>query len=47
MSLLVGADAPDALAGMLTAHLARAWPFVEVHPHDGGQPHYPLVVGVE
>ncbi len=47
VSLLVGADAPDGLADTLTAHLARGWPFVEVQLYHGGQPHYPLVVGVE
>jgi uncharacterized protein len=47
VSLLVGADAPAELEASLTAHLATAWPFVEVQVHDGGQPTYPLVVGVE
>jgi uncharacterized protein len=47
VSLLVGADAPDGLADTLTAHLAGRWPFVEVQLYHGGQPHYPLVVGVE
>jgi len=47
VTLLVGADAPDGLAEDLTGHLAAAWPFVEVQVHRGGQPHYPLVVGVE
>jgi uncharacterized protein len=31
----------------LAAHLAEQWPFVEVQCYDGGQPHYPLLVGVE
>jgi hypothetical protein len=47
ISLLVGADAPDGFGDALAAHLAEVWPFVEVQLHDGGQPHYPLVVGVE
>jgi hypothetical protein len=47
VSLLVGADAPPALADELVAHLAEGWPFVEVQLHQGGQPTYPLVVGVE
>jgi DAK2 domain fusion protein YloV len=47
VSLLVGADAPDGLTDALTAHLTEAWPFVEVQVYDGGQPSYPLVVGVE
>ena len=47
VSLVLGADAPDELATVLTDHLATAWPFVEVQVHSGGQPHYPLLVGVE
>ena len=47
VSLLLGADAPAELADALCGHLAQQWPFVEVQVHRGGQPHYPLVVGVE
>ena len=47
VTLLTGAPAPDGLLGALTAHLAAKWPFVEVQCHHGGQPHYPLLVGVE
>jgi dihydroxyacetone kinase-like predicted kinase len=47
VTLLTGAQAPDGLVETLTAHVAARWPFVEVHAYDGGQPHYPLLVGVE
>lgn len=47
VTLLVGADAPDGLAQTLTAHLAQEWPLVEVQLHHGGQPTFPLLVGVE
>jgi uncharacterized protein len=47
VTLLVGADAPAGLGDELCAHLAHAWPFMEVQVYDGGQPHYPLLVGVE
>jgi len=47
VTLLLGADAPDGLADAVQAHVARRWPFVEVHGYAGGQPHYPLLVGVE
>ena len=47
VTLLLGADAPPGLADALGTHLATAWPFIQVQRHDGGQPHYPLVVGVE
>jgi dihydroxyacetone kinase-like predicted kinase len=47
VTLLTGADAPPHLAEALTAHLRDKWPFVEVHAYEGGQQHYPLLVGVE
>jgi DAK2 domain fusion protein YloV len=47
VTLLVGDEAPDELVDILTEHVGREWPFVEVHCYRGGQPHYPLVVGVE
>jgi uncharacterized protein len=47
VTFLTGADAPEELAAGLTEHLARRWPFVEVNVYEGGQPHYPLLVGVE
>ncbi|MEO3744672.1 DAK2 domain-containing protein [Plantactinospora sp. B5E13] len=47
VTLLLGADAPTDLADVLRAHLAQRWPFVEVHHYSGGQPFYPLLVGVE
>ncbi|AVT30829.1 Dak phosphatase [Plantactinospora sp. BC1] len=47
VTLLLGADAPEELAEVLRAHLTRRWPFVEVHHYSGGQPFYPLLVGVE
>ncbi|MCP2324978.1 hypothetical protein HDA40_003485 [Hamadaea flava] len=47
VTLLIGADAPDELAAALVGHLATAWPFAEVQCLSGGQPHYPLIVGVE
>ncbi|MEH0938852.1 DAK2 domain-containing protein [Micromonospora psammae] len=47
VTLLTGVDAPDGLAEAVRAHVGRRWPFVEVHAYEGGQPHYPLLVGVE
>lgn len=47
VTLLTGAQAPDGLVEALTAHVSQRWPFVEVHAYPGGQPHYPLLVGVE
>ncbi|HEY7175446.1 MAG TPA: DAK2 domain-containing protein [Micromonosporaceae bacterium] len=47
VTLLTGAQAPDGLAAMLEGHLAQNWPFVEAHVYHGGQPHHPLLVGIE
>jgi DAK2 domain fusion protein YloV len=47
VTLLIGDRAPDELVDRLTEHVGREWPFVEVHCYRGGQPHYPLLVGVE
>jgi dihydroxyacetone kinase-like predicted kinase len=47
VTLILGADAPADLADLLTRHVADAWPFVEVQAYPGGQPYYPLLVGIE
>jgi uncharacterized protein len=45
LTLLVGADSPP-LDG-LVEQIASAHPELEVEVHDGGQPHYPLLLGAE
>jgi DAK2 domain fusion protein YloV len=47
VTLLTGCDAPEGLADGLAGYLAVKWPGVEVHTYNGGQLHYPLLVGVE
>lgn len=47
VTLVLGATAPADLGDALTTHLAHAWPFAEVRVYSGGQPHHPLLVGVE
>ncbi|MEU3455023.1 DAK2 domain-containing protein [Micromonospora sp. NPDC006766] len=47
VTLLCGAGAPAGLADQVREHVERSWPFVEVQSYEGGQPHYPLLVGVE
>jgi hypothetical protein len=47
VTLLTGKQAPTDLAPMLEAHLASHWPFVEAQVYHGGQPHHPLLVGIE
>ena len=45
LTLLTGAEPPP-LDGLLE-RIAAAHPDVEVEVHDGGQPHYPLLLGAE
>ncbi len=47
VTLVTGADAPADLGDAMGDHLAARWPFVEHQVYDGGQPHYPLLIGVE
>jgi DAK2 domain fusion protein YloV len=47
VTLVTGATAPDGFGDALIAHLKARWPFVEYQLYVGGQPHYPLLVGVE
>jgi uncharacterized protein len=47
VTVILGAGAPEGLGAALNDHLAERWPFVEVQSYEGGQPHYPLLVGVE
>ena len=45
LTLLTGAEAP-ALEGLIE-HLRASHPDVELDVHEGGQPHYPLLVAAE
>jgi hypothetical protein len=45
LTLLAGEAAP-ALDG-LVEHVREAYPDVELDVHDGGQPHYPLLLAAE
>src|SRR6266540_3439179 len=47
VTLVTGTDAPADLADALVSHLGERWQFVEVQTYHGGQPHYPLLIGVE
>jgi dihydroxyacetone kinase-like predicted kinase len=47
VTLVTGADAPPGLADRLSARVRADRRDVEVTVVDGGQPHYPLLVGVE
>jgi DAK2 domain fusion protein YloV len=47
VTLLLGEGAPAGLGEQLTEHVAEAFPFAEVQVYEGGQPNYPLLIGVE
>jgi uncharacterized protein len=47
VTVLVGSDAPAQETQRIREHLEFRFPHVEVEFHDGGQPLYPYLVGVE
>jgi DAK2 domain fusion protein YloV len=47
VTLVLGTTAPEGMGETLTRHLRARWPLVEVQSFVGGQPHHPLLVGVE
>ena len=47
VTVLVGIDARPADTRHLEEHLALEHPHVEVEVHEGGQPLYPYLIGVE
>ena len=47
VTVLVGADAATSDTARLEEHLALAHPHLEVEVHEGDQPLYPYLVGVE
>ncbi len=47
VTIVRGADATEALGADLADWLGRDYPLVDVVTHDGGQPLWPLIVGVE
>jgi dihydroxyacetone kinase-like predicted kinase len=47
VTVLVGADAPWAETARIEEQVALAHPHLEVEVHEGNQPLYPYLVGVE
>jgi DAK2 domain fusion protein YloV len=47
VTIVVGADAPASIGEALAERVAAAFPLAEAEVHVGGQPHYPLLLGVE
>jgi DAK2 domain fusion protein YloV len=47
VTLVTGDSAAEGLAATVVRHLRRSRPEVDTQVHDGGQPRYPLLLGVE
>ena len=47
VTIVTGADADDGLGDRLTSYVEKSHPTVEVVGYEGGQPHYPVLLGVE
>lgn len=47
VTVVAGEQAPPGTAQRLVQHVQRTRPAVEVVAYEGGQPHYPLLLGVE
>jgi DAK2 domain fusion protein YloV len=47
MTVLVGADAPAGLGELIAGHVRERAPLTDVSVYVGGQPRYPLIIGVE
>jgi DAK2 domain fusion protein YloV len=47
VTVLIGCDAPTKETERIREHIEYAFPHLEVEFHDGGQPLYPYLVGVE
>ena len=47
MTILVGVDAPAGMGELLTRHVRGRSPLTEVNVYAGGQPDYPVIIGVE
>jgi uncharacterized protein len=47
VTVVCGDDAPEGISGRLVEHIEHTRPAVEVLTYEGGQPYYPLLLGVE
>jgi dihydroxyacetone kinase-like predicted kinase len=47
VTVVVGSDAEEGLGDRLTSYVEKSHPVVEVVAYEGGQPHYPVLLGVE
>jgi dihydroxyacetone kinase-like predicted kinase len=47
VTVVVGAEASEGLADRLSSYAEKSHQAVEAVSYDGGQPHYPVLLGVE
>ena len=47
VTVVTGHDADEGLGERLASYVEKAHPAVEVVGYEGGQPHYPVLLGVE
>jgi hypothetical protein len=47
LTVLVGCDAPPGIGDLLVGHVRERSQLTEVTVYAGGQPHYPVIIGVE
>ena len=47
MTVLVGSEAPAGIGELIVRHVHERAPLTEVSVYPGGQPHYPVIIGVE
>ncbi|MBK5306716.1 MAG: DAK2 domain-containing protein [Frankiaceae bacterium] len=47
VTVVSGQDAPDGLVERLSTYVEKSHPAAEAVGYDGGQPHYPVLLGVE
>jgi dihydroxyacetone kinase-like predicted kinase len=47
MTVLVGGGAPDSVGNLIVQHVQDRAPYTDVTVYPGGQPDFPLIIGVE
>jgi dihydroxyacetone kinase-like predicted kinase len=47
VTVVTGEDASDGMGERLTSYVEKQHPAAEAVSYDGGQPHYPVLLGVE
>jgi dihydroxyacetone kinase-like predicted kinase len=47
VTVVAGEEAADGLGERLSSYVEKGFPAAEAVAYDGGQPHYPVLLGVE